>query len=430
MTTMLYGAVHPPVIAGFYVIVASMTVLFTLDGTLKGSLRISRSNLQLPLVLLGLYAVIQIIPFGTVSGSDGLSYPRTISLDPFSTQLTALHLFVLAAFFCIALSCLDSATRMHRLRTFLIVFGFGYSFYAILQSVLSPDAIFGIYKPLGRPFGSFVNKHDFAAVIEMLIALPLGMLFSGAVERDKKMLYIVAIALMGAALLLSGSRGGFVAFFVEVVVLVVATNRAKGSRGLLLKISLSALLLIGAIGGAIFVGGETTLTRIAAEANSQDVSANRFKIWATTLEVIKAHTPFGAGLGAFQQAYTKFDPDSGEWSVQQAHNDYLQIAADAGLVGVALGATFLFLFVRQGRRSTRVGNVARRGAAAGSFAGCVAILTHSLFDFVLHITAVSVLFLTLLAMLVAADREFEDDVHDPISSKRKRGSVTPISARG
>ncbi len=427
-TTLVYGAVHAPVIAAFYLLTAIVVGLWVLDGWRTGSLEVSRSPLQLPLILLGLYAVAQVVPFGTIVGNDGVGYPRTISLDPFSTQLTAVHLFALAAFFCVTLALLNSPARLRRVVGALIVFGFAYAFYSILQSMLSPDAIFGIYKPRSRPFGSFVNKHDFAAMIEMLIAIPLGMLFAGTVDRDKRMLYVIAISLMGAALLLSGSRGGSVALLVEILVLVIVTSRAKGVRGIVLKAVLSMALIAAAVGGAIFVGGDTSLTRIAAEAGSEDVSASRFKIWQTTVEVIRANAPFGAGLGAFQQAYTQFDPDSGEWTVQQAHNDYLQIAADAGIVGVAIGGLFLYLLVRQGRRSIRTQDRARRGIAVGALAGCVAILTHSLFDFVLHITAVSVLFLLLIAMLIAADRKYEDDLAvDGFPPSKRRGTVSSIS---
>jgi O-antigen ligase len=233
---------------------------------------------------------------------------------------------------------------------------------------------------------------------------------------------------MGAALLLSGSRGGLVALLVEVVLLVILTSRAKGTKGLLLKAALSVFLVTAALGGAIFVGGDTSLTRITSEAASDDVSASRFKIWRTTIEVIRENAPLGAGLGAFPQAYTRFDPDSGQWTVHQAHNDYLQLAADAGIVGIGIGGLFLFWFVRQGARSIRADDQLHRGIAVGALAGCVAILTHSLFDFVLHITAVSVLFLLLLALLVSAGREYQREAAPKARSKR-RSSVTPISAR-
>lgn len=430
-TTLAYGTVHQPLIAFFYFMMALMAVLWAADCFAGGAVRFSRSVLQIPLLLLGLYALVQVVPFGSVTQFGGVaSVPRTISADPFSTQVTALHILALCAFFALALVFLESASRLRKLTVIITIFGFVYAFYAILQSVLSPTKIYGIYGPAQAiPFGSFVNRHNFAALIEMAVSIPLGMVFVGAVRPDKKLLYWVAIALMATALLLSGSRGGLVAFVAEIIVLVIVTTRAKGAKNLVLKAALSLMLVAAAVGGAIFVGGDTSLTRFADTAGSADVTSSRTHIWDVTLKVISHHMPFGAGLGAYAQAYTAFDTTSGSERVEQAHNDYLQILADAGIVGFVIGALFLFWFFREGVRAVGRKNTVRRGVAVGAFAGCCAILTHSIFDFVLHITAISVMFLTLLAMLIASGRRYDDDIEEfdqPKSKRRRSASVTSI----
>ena len=428
LATLAYGTVHQPVIALFYFLVTILTLVFGTTSIITGRLNVSTDTLLVPLGLFGIYAMIQVIPFGFVSNDISL-IPRTISVEPFATQTAAMHIFALLAYFFLAASILNSASRLRRIVAVMTIFGFIYAFYAILQSVLSPDRIYGIYKPqTGTPFGSFVNKHDFAAIIEIAIALPMGMIFSGSLRSDKRLLYVVAILLMGAALLLSGSRGGLVALIAEILFLIIITSRAKGQKNLILKAALSLALLIGAVAGAVFVGGETTLTRIADTAGSEDVTSNRGHIWGVTMRVISHSLPLGAGIGAFPQAYTSFDTTSGFERVEQAHNDYLQLIADAGLPGAAIGIFFLVLFFRKGAANIHVKNTARRGVAAGAFAGCFAILVHSLFDFVLHVTAVSVMFLMLLAILIASGREYEDDDEDIADPKRprKRASVLPI----
>lgn len=421
-TTMAYGTVHQPTLAIFYLLVAVLLILWVSDAFVGGELRFSRSPLQWPLLAIAIYGFVQIIPFGTYAEAAGISaIPRTISIEPFATQLTAIHLLALSALFSLTLVYLDSAHRLRRIASFIIVFGFLYAFYAILQSVLSPTRILGIYESrFGLPFGSFVNRHNFAAFIEMAISIPLGLLFVGAVRRDKRLIYWVAIALMGSALLLSRSRGGLVALIVEMILLIILTTGSKGGKQVLLKAALSLLLVAAAVGGAIFVGGDTSLTRVAETAASQDITSNRIHIWGVTLKVIAANMPFGTGLGAYPQAFTAYDTLSGLETVDQAHNDYLQLLSDAGLIGLLIGGAFLFWFFREGIRNTRRQNTFRRGIAVGAFAGCFAVLTHSLFDFVLHITAISVLFLTLLAMLVACGRRFEDDIREFDDRKLKR----------
>ena len=433
-STLAYGTVHQPTIALFYLLTTIMVLLWAADCLLSGVIRFSNSLLQMPLILLGLYALIQVIPFGTYSEADGLSgLPRTISYDPFSTQLTALHIFALGAFFFLALVSLESTARLRRICSVITIFGFVYAFYAILQSVLSPEAIYGIYRPRSAvPFGSFVNRHDFAAIIEMAVSLPLGLIFMGAVRGDKRLLYLVAIVLMGISLLLSGSRGGLVAFFAEVVILVILSSRAKGRKNLILKVAMSSLLVISAVGGAIFVGGDTSLTRFTDSASSGDISSSRFQIWSVTTKMIAENLPFGAGIGAYASVYTGADPSGGYQRIEQAHNDYLQIVADAGIVGLLIGAFFLFLLFREGFSNIRTKNQFKRAIAVGSFAGCCSILIHSIFDFVLHITAVSVMFLTLMAILVASGRKFSDESEseeDNWPEIKKPAEVMSISDR-
>ena len=433
-TTLAYGTVHQPIIAFFYALTTVSVLLWAADCYTSGTMRVSRSPLQIPLILLGVYAFIQIIPFGTIAEAAGVSgIPRTISVEPFGTQVTALHIFALSAFFSVALVYIDTAVRLRRMVTVITVFGFIYAFYGILQSVLSPLKIYGIYGPQGAvPFGSFVNKHNFAALMELAVSIPLGLLFVGAVKSDKRLLYVVAIALMGSSLLLSGSRGGLIALIAEIILLIILTTRSKGTRNIVLKVGLSALLLIAAIGGAIFVGGDTSLTRFADSASSTDITSSRSHIWGVTLKVIAGNMPFGAGLGAFVSAYPQYDTASGLDRVEQSHNDYLQILADAGIVGLVIGALFLFWFFREGIRNIAGKNTFRRGVAVGAFAGCCAVLVHSLFDFVLHITAISVMFLTLVSLLVASGRKYEDDIEEfdePKSKRRRSASVTPIGQR-
>jgi O-antigen ligase len=198
-----------------------------------------------------------------------------------------------------------------------------------------------------------------------------------------------------------------------------------------LKLALAAVLVAAVVGGAIFVGGESSLTRIAETASSKDVTTSRTQIWATTLLVIAGNLPFGTGLGALGVAYTPVDKMSGLERVEQAHNDYLQVVSDAGIVGLIIGGVFLYLLIRTAVRNIRRQNDLRRSVSIGAAAGIFAILVHSIFDFVLHTTAVSVLFLVLVALLSAAGRKYDDDIvtDDRDRRHRRKGSVHSISTR-
>jgi O-antigen ligase len=412
-TTLAYGAVHQPVIAIFYAVVGVTAVLWAADGFVSGEMKIGRSDLQWPLYALAAYGFLQAVPLGPATGISGIqSIPRTISLDPNSTAVSAIHIALLAIFFSTALVFVNSVKRLKLLVGVITVFGFAYAFFAILQGVLSPKMIYGIYEvAVGTPYGSFVNRNNFAAVMLMAAGIPLGLVFANAVAKDRRLLYITAITLMCVSLVLSGSRGGLVAFVTQVLLLLLLTGERRLRGRFYLKAALSILLVAAVVGGAIFVGGESSLTRIADSTAEKDVTTNRLHIWAVTTKVIGSNLPFGTGLGAFGAAFTKYDAASGLERVEQAHNDYLQVAADAGVPGLVIGGFFLFFLFKEARASLKVENAFRRGIAVGAFAGIFAVLVQSTFDFVLHITAVSVMFLTLLTLLSAARYQYSDDLH-------------------
>jgi O-antigen ligase len=432
-TTVAYGAVHQPIIAIFYFIAVVIVLLWAFDAFSTGVLRFNRSLLQIPLMGTVIYGILQTIPFGSLAETAGVAgIPRTISFDPFATQISALHFLALSILLAAFLTYVDSLERLRKTVYVVTIFGFIFAFFAILQAVLSPNKIYGIYEPrFAVPFGSFVNRHNFAAYMEMTLALPLGLMFAGAINRDKRLIYITAIGLMGVALLLSGSRGGFIALVAEVFFLIILTTKTKSSAQTAVKIGLSVLLMAVIVFGAFLIGGESSLTRFAETAASKDFSTNRTHIWNVTLSVIKNTLPFGAGLGGFGTAYTPFDSMSGFERVEQAHNDYLQVLADAGIVGLLLGAFFIYELFKNGLRNAKTASKFRRGVAVSALAGCFAVLVHSLFDFVLHTTAISVLFVVLISLVVTSGAEFADDQedHQMRQKKRRAASVTPIEEK-
>lgn len=431
-STIVYGAVHQPIIALVYVFTAVILLLWSYDAFASGVFRVNKSLIQIPLYALFVYGMIQIIPFGSREVAGLADIPRTLSIEPFWTKLTSFHILALSLIFSMFLVFFDSAKKIRKVVLVFTIFGFIYSFFAILQSFLSPLKIYGIYEAaFAAPFGSFVNRHNFAAFMEMSMGLPLGLLFVGALQKDKRLLYFTAIGLMGVALLLSGSRGGLVAFLCELFFLAIIASNKGNKRQYVLRIVFAVALVAVMIGGSVFVGGDTSLTRFSESARSDNLTANRTHIWSVTIEAIKDYPVFGAGIGAFVPAYAKNDTFNGAERVEQAHNDYLQIWADAGLVGVLIGGVFLFLLIKTGRKSLGSLNLYRRGVAAGALAGVFGVLVHSLFDFVLHTTAISLMFLMLVALVVRSGDSFADDAEERLErhhrrKKKRPASVTPI----
>jgi len=440
--------VHSWTLALFQLGAALVVVLWAADAWRTRALRLSRNVLQWPLVGLFVVGLIQLLPLWSGRpGGEGLPVEpvRALSLDPYATRFVLIQLAALFIYFAATLVFINSPRRLRLLVRVLLIFGFLLALYGLLQYFVNPQQIYWLRQPSQAvPFGPFVNRHHFAACMEMLLAVPLGLLFAGAIESDRRLLYLFSVALMSIALVMTGSRGGILSLAVEILFIVSLagiTGRKKREReaeatetggtrvrAALLRAALGLALIFGLLGSALFFGGEESLSRLVGTVNSDDPTSGRAQFWRGTLGVIEEYPFLGAGLGAFHVAYTRHDPLAGLLRLEQAHNDYLQILADAGIVGGALGLFFIVALFRMGlARTTQLADKFRRGVVMGALAGCFAVLVHSFFDFPLHVTSNALLFLTLAALATLNGRVEDESVVRRGRRRRHRrhGQHTP-----
>ncbi len=419
-STIAYGAVETWAL-GFLSIGACLIALFWLaDSFFAQEFRLNTNPLQLPLIGLILIGLIQLLPLRDLhSTNDLLSIPATnsLSVDPNITRLAIIQLLIYLIFLAAGLVCLNSQKRLRKMVFTIIIFGAFWSFFGILQWLSQIGSIelyiYG-FRPVNNalPFASFVNKHHFAAFMEMTIGLTLGLLYGESTERDKRLLFVIAIVLMGSGLILTGSRGGILSLlgvigFVTLFNLISkkknskpSSEKAQGSntrKFILVGASLALILVL--LGSVVFLGGDSALMRGAGLSNEAEISNGRFHFWQTALQIIKDNPIIGTGLDSFGVSFTKYDSWNGNMRVEQAHNEYLQILADAGILGLACVIAFIFMLFRQGfRLVNQTGDRFRCGVVIGSMAGCFGILIHSFFDFPLRTPSNSFFFLMLAVL--------------------------------
>jgi O-antigen ligase len=235
---------------------------------------------------------------------------------------------------------------------------------------------------------------------------------------------------MAIALVMTNSRGGLVSMVCEILFLAAVSMLARGRRregearegssrlrAAAVRVGLGFALVLAVFVGVLYFGGEGALSRMLGTVNSADPTTGRAHFWSGALQIIRDHPWLGTGLGSFGSAYTRYDTSNGAYRLEQAHNDYLQIVSDAGLVGGLLGLAFVVLLFRAAFRGMQSHDRFRRGVALGALAGCAGALVHSFFDFTLHTTANALLFLLLAALATAGGRVEERDE----SSRRHRG---------
>ena len=440
-TTLAYGTVHSWSLGIFQAVAAIIVVLWAADAWRTGVLRISRNWLQLPLIGLCVIGLVQLLPLGGARTTDALANAsRSLSLDPYSTRMALVQIFSLLIYFAATLAFTDSPRRLQLLVRTITIFGFVLAVFGLIQSFISPTKIYGLRDLSGVsvPFGPFINRHHFAGYMEMTLALPLGLLFSGSIEKEQRPLYIFAVAIMGIALIFTNSRGGLISLFALICFLVgiagvgararrgqssgEAEDKQRRVRSAMMRAGIGLALIIALLAGAVLLGGESVLSRFTGTIDASDPTNGRTHFWHVTLDVIRDYPLAGAGLGAFALAYTQHDSSNGAvLRVEQVHNDYLQTLSDAGVIGAAFGLFFLVMLFRMGFARRESADNFRSGVAMGALAGCFGVLVHSFFDFTLHTTANALLFLV-MAALATLNGRVEQASRSQRGGKRRRRS--------
>jgi O-antigen ligase len=312
-----------------------------------------------------------------------------------------------------------------------MIFGFFLAIFGLTQSFTSPTKVYWIRElNQSTAFGPFINRHHFAGYMELTIAIPLGLVFAGAIAKEKMLIYLFVAGLMGVALVMTASRGGIISLVAEIVFLITVTaiwrkqserrhrHRHSGRlKRIAARVGMTAALLVSLFVGVLFFGGEFSINRFIDSVNTDDPTTGRAHFWSVTLNMIKAYPYLGTGLGAYGVSYTQFDSRNGLFRLEQAHNDYLQVLSDGGIVGGVLALSFVVLLFWKAIKRAKSRDDFRRGVALGALSGCFGVLIHSFFDFTLHTTSNALLFLVLAALATLNGR-----VEDAPRKRRRRSS--------
>ncbi len=389
------------------------------------------------------WSLIQLVPF-PFDVHHGVFRWNHISLDPPATRRAILKLSMLIGYFFLLTQLMHTPGRLRQMLNILIILGFAVAIVGILNKLTFNGRILW-FRPspyAANAFGPFVNRNHFAGFMELLIPLPMALIVGRGVRRDQWIVYGFMAVVMGAALVLSTSRGGLVSLGVEFLVLPILAGRewrrwrqlkawsregvgaltspsrapansSSGARpspdsGHFGRVLAASLVLAGGIlVSVMWIGAEPVINRLSlprSSAHPRPIEQQlRPATWRNTLKMIRAHPLVGVGLGAYPRIYPYYDDSTGYFSVGAAHNDYLQVLADLGLVGGALGFLFLITLFRIVRRALSFPIPLERSTALGCAVGSIGLAVHSFVDFNLQITANALLFLVIVALACTSD---------------------------
>lgn len=268
--------------------------------------------------------------------------------------------------------------------------------------------------PAGSATGTYVNRNHFSGLLEM--ALPVAIVWVIATWRKNTtrheqpvgvaiataiLLGVSACILMGVVLSLS--RMGFISTLVAAAVILLMLLASMGSpesRWSRWRWAIPAGVLAFIL--ALLPTQELVL-RFADLAATEEVGKDtRVEIWQDTLLMTSDYKWAGCGLGAYEQCLYRYKTTAPVNTVDFAHNDYLQIFAELGVIGSALVAGLA------GWILWRLLSVVlwMRGAenwhmAVGLFGAVVMLGMHSMADFNLYIPANAAAFAWLAGVAVS-----------------------------
>jgi O-antigen ligase len=168
-------------------------------------------------------------------------------------------------------------------------------------------------------------------------------------------------------------------------------------------VGMLATLVLVALALSTWIGAETAIQRFSLLQASDVSLSRRISMARGAFHVFLDHPITGTGLGTLVDVYPRYETIYDGKLVDHAHNDYVELLADAGLLGGISGVSFLVLLYQRSRRNltTRQSRFSR-GLHAGGIVAVSGLLFHSFFDFNLHVPSNALLFL-LQAYLASSD---------------------------
>jgi O-antigen ligase len=357
---------------------AGLLVVWLIVAVRQKRVQIQRNWMYLPLLGLCGLTLVQ------------LAFGQTAYVHATKTELLRL-----VAYLCLGFLAVQSIQAANKLKTFLwfmAVLGFCVSLFGIVQFFTWNGKLYWIraVANAGTSFGPFVARDHFAGFVELTAPFAWAMLFSGSVRRDKMLLVCLLAVLPIGALVLCASRGGILSFLVGLIVL----GALLGRRIVVGRKWVVAVLLMVMSGTLVaWLGLEGASRRFKELADSGVARDRRLVMCKDTGRIFLDHFWLGTGLGTLPFVYPRYESYYDGFIVNHAHDGYLELLADTGIVGGFCGIAFLVILFRQAASHLRC-VVGSTDAAfySGALAVCAGFLAHSAVDFNLHIPSNALLF--------------------------------------
>jgi len=245
-----------------------------------------------------------------------------------------IKVLIYALLFYAVLMNLHRQETTHIVGLFLLGLGTLIALYAVVQFLTESDRVWHFVRPPAyakRGSGTFISPNFLAGYLEMLLPLGLACTLTGRFGHVTKVLVGYASLAIFTGIVVSISRGGWLATGLTLVVLFMCLMRQRGYR-------VQSLLLLGGlivIVVVFYLQARLSQNRYEKLAEATTIEDIRFKLWSPAIKIWQDNFWWGAGPAHFDYRFRQYRPPDADLQARpgRVHNDYLNTLADWGLVG-------------------------------------------------------------------------------------------------
>lgn len=340
----------------------------------------------------------------------------TLSVDPQASRVSMLKSLAYSGIFFLTLALANRRSRILLLARVLVYAAVLHALYAVFMHLANVhEEWFGtLISHGGSASGTYANRNHFAGFLVMNLSIGIGLLIAGLSDRaadswkkfvrltlewilSPKMILRLALGILVIALTTTHSRMGNTAFFAALLIaglvgIVLSRHAARNTVLLLASLVAIDLFIVGSWFGVEKLAQRLEETTVAEVRERENPAVH-------SLPLIRDYPVFGSGPGSFYVVFPRYRPEGVVNFYDYTHNDYVQFAAESGLVGLALIGGFVIVslgaaLLAQWRRRDPL----MRGMSFACVMGVTAILIHSWVDFNLQIPANAGIFMVILAL--------------------------------
>ncbi|MCW3837108.1 O-antigen ligase family protein [Sphingomonas canadensis] len=319
---------------------------------------------------------------------------RPLTLDPGATIKTWLSLLLPVAMFW---ATLGASEAQRKLFAWILI---GVAIFSVALGIAqvaigSPWLVPFPTSHLTRFIGLFANRNHQASLLYISVALAIGLLAARSNVSPVRLMLLGAIIVLTAGLAATQSRAGM-----TLLVMIMALSALMFLPILGKRVAVTGAV-VGLLGVVLLVSG-SGVVRSGISRFAEAASDGRFGFWPDVFYASLAYFPAGSGLGTFVLSYQSMESLQmvGDHFINHAHNDYLELLLEGGVVALLCLAGFLALLGARAiatlrRRPVEYGDTAARAALVA----LMALLLHSFVDYPIRTYALLTVFGMLCGLL-------------------------------